>query len=362
MRGYYGKCMGWLSMAVATTILAGGCPGPMTPGDGGTPPGPGQSPGQPAEQPTGKNPPVDTTTLFVLGQNTGFIGFHGAENLNGVDLPAPIELFSSQTTVVKPRDAVLDSRGALYVINGAKDGSIAIYDNPNTATGNRPPDRIVFGDTTQLAKNPTGLAIDRENDLLYVSNGMDDFLVFEIAPSELFDGDVAPLRTFFIDLPLLRIEQIRFANGSLYAVDPRGGTSDILAFDDPEALQGAVMPDRVISNVGFDNTIGIDVDAADRMWIGIRDLGEVWMFHDARMLDGAAAPDVALSVADMPISPMPSFATTDSEDRLYIADSNGNVIFVFDEASELVGGATPPDRVIDSVELIAPNRLVAFEQ
>lgn len=359
MRGYLGSFATWVAIAAMTSILTGGCPGPVAPDDGFSNPDPGPGPGQPAEQPSDKEL---LTTLFVLGPNTGFVGFNGAENLDGVDLPAPIELFNSQNTVMKPRDAVIDNRGALYVINNAKGGSIAVYDDPMTATGNRAPDRLVFGGTTQLSTSPTGLAIDHENELLYVTNGMDELLVFEIAPPELFDGDIAPIRTFHVDLPLMSFNQVRFADGSLYLVDVRGGTSDIMAFDDPEALQGAVTPDRVISNVEFDNTIGIDIDDLGRMWVGVRDTGEVLMYNDATALDGAPLPDIALSIIDVAIDPKPAFATTDSEDRLYIADSNGNAILVFDEASELVGGPTAPDRVIDSTELIAPNRLVVFEE
>ena len=59
---------------------------------------------------------------------------------------------------------------------------------------------------------------------------------------------------------------------------------------------------------------------------------------------------------------MPAFATTDSEDRLYIADSNGNAVLVYDEASDLLSSEAAPDRIIDSNELIAPNRLVVYEQ
>ena len=145
-------------------------------------------------------------------------------------------------------------------------------------------------------------------------------------------------------------------------VDARGGTSDIVAFDNPSALAGDVTPDRVISHAGFDNTIGIDVDGQDRLWVGVRDLGQVLMFKAAKALDGAATPSLSLSIADVDVDPKPSFATTDSEDRLYVADSSGNVVFVFDLATDLLSGGRAADRTIDSMELIAPNRLLVFER
>ncbi len=354
MRWFYMTLAGWTAFVAA--MMAGGCVPPVAPADGDL------LPGQPAQQPSDGDETDLQTTLFVFGPNTGFVGFDSAQSLSGVGLPATLELMSSNSTVIQPRDAALDSRGALYLISGAKGGSIAIYNNPLTATGSRLPDRVVSGDATLIANNPSGIAIDRENELLYLSNPVGELLVFDIASPELFNGDIAPVRTFRVDLPLFSAEQIRFANGSLYVVDARGGTSDILAFDNPAALQGDVTPDRVISTAGFDNTIGIDIDAQDRLWVGVRDLGQVLLFTAAKSLDGAATPDVALSITDVDVSPKPSFATTDSEDRLYVADSNGNVVFVFDKASELVSGARAASRTIDSMELIAPNRLLVVER
>lgn len=302
------------------------------------------------------------TTLFVLGPNTGFVGFDGADNLNGVGLAATTELLNSSATVIQPRDAALDCNGALYLISGNKGGSIAIYDNPMTATGSRPPDRVVFGDATGISNSPTGIAIDCEKHLLYIADTEANVLLFDIRSPELFNGNVAPLRTFHIDLPSNSPAQICLANGSLYVVDARGGTSDILAFDNPAALVGDVVPDRVITNAGFDNTIGIAVDARDRLWVGVRDLGQVLMFKAAISLDGTMTPDLALSIANVDVPAKPSFATTDSEDTLYMADSNGNAVFVFDLATELTSGPRIANRVIDSAELIAPNRLLLFER
>jgi DNA-binding beta-propeller fold protein YncE len=357
MRRFFAQVARTTALAVA--ILTCGCPAPSTPTENPPPPPPG--PHNPADDPMEEEDAL-RVALFVLGPNTGFVGFDGAHHLHGVNLGVTTELMAGPNTVIQPRDAALDSRGALYIISGAKSGSVAIYENPLSANGGRLPDRMVFGDATQIANNPSGIAIDLENETLYVASITGDLLAFSIGVPEAFNGAVAPARTFRVNMPLFKAEQLRFANGSLYVVDARGGTSDIMAFDNPSSLVGDVLPDRVISHAGFDNTIGIDVDAFDRLWVGVRDLGQVLMFEGAGSLDGAVEPDLALSIADATIPPKPSFATTDSEDRLYVADSNGNVIFVFDVASELLSGARRPARTIDSAELVAPNRLLVFER
>ncbi|MEZ6063462.1 MAG: hypothetical protein R3C19_24200 [Planctomycetaceae bacterium] len=59
---------------------------------------------------------------------------------------------------------------------------------------------------------------------------------------------------------------------------------------------------------------------------------------------------------------MPSFAATDSQDRLYVADSGGNQVICLNAITELHSGAQFPERIIGSPELIAPNRLLLFER
>lgn len=303
-----------------------------------------------------------TTTLFVIGPNMGFVGFDHAETLSGQKVAATTDLMLSRKTVTQPKVAAVDSRGALYLLSRSDGGSIAIYDKPLTATGSRGPDRKVFGEATQISKSPTGIAIDRENDLLYVSNTMTDTLVFDISDPDSFTGAVAPVLTFDVDVAQFRPTQLCFANGSLYMVDARGDTSDIIAFDNPGTLRGKVTPDRTIAHGGFDNKIGVYVDAKDRLLVGVRKLGQVLIFANAAKLDGFAAPDVALSIAGAKVSPQPSYAITDSQDRLYVADATGNVTFSFDDVSKLASGEHYPDRTVKCRDIIAPNRLVVVER
>lgn len=302
------------------------------------------------------------TTLFVIGPNMGLVGFDSAESLSGPGVTATTDLMLSKETVKQPRDGAVDHNGTLYLISGTHGGSVAMYDNPLTASGNRPPDRVVAGKKTLISRSPTGIAIDSASNLLYVANVMNDVQVFDISDPSAFAGEVAPIRAFKVDMAQIKPQQLCFANGALYMVDARGGSSDILVFDDPGSLSGKIKPSRVISCTGFDNKIGINVDAQDRMLVGVRKPGRVLIFNDAKTLDGASTPDVTLTIEGPKVDPKPSFVTTDSQDRLYVADASGNAVFAFDKATELESGTRSPDRTIDCRDLTAPNRLVLVER
>ena len=348
---------------ILLTLATGGCPAPSDTGADGLPGGSGSS----ADLPSGGGGASDDkndllSTLFVIGPNMSLIGFDRAASLNNLALAPTTDLALSHSTVIAPRDAAIDANGALHIISGAAGGSIAIYNNPLTATGSRLPDRRVLGPATKLANNPTGIAIDRAASLLYVSNLPNEIAVFDISQPAVFTGDVAPLRTFSVNLPGFAPEQIRFAGGSLYVVDVRGGAADIHVFDAPSLLQGPVTPDRTITHAGFDDRIGIEIEPKGRLLVAARDIGTVLIFASAAALDGAVTPDVEISISGAPIASKPSFATIDREDRLYIADANGNTVFAFDLASSLISGGHFAERTIKSTEFVVPNRLVLYER
>jgi hypothetical protein len=353
-----------LGLMTAGLLSLAGCPSP----DAGGGPGddaPDAPDGDGPNTPGGADPDdADTKAvgLFVMGPNMGLVGFGRVEALDGENVDVTTELATGPDTILTPRDAVIDRRGALYVLSGARGGSVAVYDNPLTANGGRRPDRVVYGEATGISRSPTGLAIDDENDLLYVSNLLEGVVVFDISSPDAFDGEVAPVRAFEIDYPMFQAAQVRFANGSLYVADVRGATTDILAFDQPQSLDGLVAPDRVISSTGFDDRIGFSIDPLDRLLVGARENGLVLMFENAAALDGAVTPDLTLTIAGADVEPWTSFATSDSDDRLFVADANGARIYVFDELTDLASGAREADRIIDSSELLVPDRLIVFER
>ncbi|MEZ6063461.1 MAG: hypothetical protein R3C19_24195 [Planctomycetaceae bacterium] len=212
-------------------------------------------------------------SLFAIGPNMGLVGFDSAETLNGARITPTTELMHGARTVSRPRDAAIDRHGALYLISGANGGSVAVYENPLTANGSRKPDRMVFGRNTQISKSPTGIAIDRENERLYLSNAVTGILVFDISSSQAFSGDVTPLRVFRVDQPCA----VRSRSG----LQPELATLSTLAeihrtsrCSTHRAIPGDATPNRTINHMDFDNRIGIDVDSAGRLLVAARTSGQ----------------------------------------------------------------------------------------
>ncbi len=300
------------------------------------------------------------TMLYVI--SSGLQGYRDAGTLRGPTITATTDLDSDPAG--DPVDAAFDARGALYVISSLNTGTIAVYDNPLTATGNRTPDRMVSGDLTGLFI-PTGLAIDVENDLLYVSNGFSNsvshVVVFDLGTPDAFDGNVEPISTFDVDMDsVLFADQVQFANGSLYVVD----APEILVFDSPADLKGPAIPDRVITNAAFDDNIQIHLADADRMIVASGDTGgtdQVFILERASTLDGAVEPDVVLTVARTTGTADTIFAAIDSQDRLFIADGWNGVIYTFDNASTLTSGEYFADRDFD-LGTYLPDRLLLSEE
>jgi DNA-binding beta-propeller fold protein YncE len=79
--------------------------------------------------------------------------------------------------------------GDLYVANDIG-ASVLVFANASNVTGDVAPVRVIKGPSTRL-RNPTGIALDRKNQEVWVSNlGNSSATVYPL----MADGDVAPLR------------------------------------------------------------------------------------------------------------------------------------------------------------------------
>lgn len=111
--------------------------------------------------------------------------------LNASGDAAPVRVITGiQTQLNWPAAIKLNpDNGDLYVANDINQ-SILVFGNAATAQGNVAPARVLKGDKTRL-RNPTGLALDRKNQELWVSNlGNASATAYPL----MANGNVAPIR------------------------------------------------------------------------------------------------------------------------------------------------------------------------
>ena len=300
------------------------------------------------------------SVLFAVDQNAGVLGYNDPGDLDG-EVAASNDLDAgSGTEIYRPRDVVVDARGALYVASSGND-SIAIYDDATSASGTRRPDRRLEGDATEIDE-PLALAIDVKNDILFVANAdtlaRDEIKVFDIGPAEEFDGDVAPDRIITTGETTFTPFQMVFADGALYVATQVTNTIEILVFEEAGEINGIVRANREISGADFDQLLTIFVDGDDRLFVANRQ-EEVFMWNNASGLNGRPTPDLRLGIhgADTLTA-----VAVDSDDRMFVADNAKRVIHSVDSVSTRTSGTVMPDRTFEGDELRSPERLFLVEQ
>lgn len=294
--------------------------------------------------------------LIATSQNFNVVTFDDAALLNGADLtPSAVLEPSNASGVLRPQDSVVSATGVLFICSESND-TIAIYDSFLTAAGSRPSDRNVTGTDTMI-DSPISVAIDRDNDVLYVANREENnILVYSNVSDPAFDGEVAPSRTFSRDQGSMTPDQIFFDGGSLYVV----ADEEILVFEDDGTLNGPVAVDRFITNPAFSQTtrLNVSVDSIGRFVLTSRS-GDVFIYNNASALDGSPTPDVTITVDGA--STLNS-AWIDSDDRLYAMDFSDRAIYVIDEVSQLATGTFLPDRTIMATGFEGSDRLYVHER
>jgi sugar lactone lactonase YvrE len=175
--------------------------------------------------------------------------------------------------------------GKLYVSNSIAN-SILRFDNAFTATGNAVPAATITGTATTL-NTPAFITVDTVNDRLYVAN----------------NGDVS-----------------------------------ILIFDNISAKNGNIAPERTISGTAT-NLVGptdVSVDTTKDL-LYVADEGDVYVFATASTATGNVAPIHDIQVNFTTASAILIDAASDT---LYVADTTGNAIHIYNGASTLDGPVT----------------------
>jgi len=101
-----------------------------------------------------------------------------------------------QTLLAQPRGLALDGAGRLIVSNAATPGSITIYPNAGTTTGNITPVATIVGNLTRL-QSPGQIALNRNafNGELYVAETLGGSVLVFTNMSTTANGNLPPTRS-----------------------------------------------------------------------------------------------------------------------------------------------------------------------
>ena len=115
---------------------------------------------------------VDTVRNILYVADAGYGALYIFDNANTLDgsVAASRVVTGTSTTISFPRALALDSTGnRIYVSSIANKGTILVFDNASSATGNIAPSRSI--NTSDPLFDVTGLFLDTTHDRLYALNG-----------------------------------------------------------------------------------------------------------------------------------------------------------------------------------------------
>lgn len=114
---------------------------------------------------------VDTVRNILYVADAGYGALYILDNASTLDgtVTASRVLTGTSTTISFPRALALDSSGnRIYVSSGTNKGSILVFDNASSATGNIAPSRSI--NTADPLFDVSGLFLDTTHDRLYALN------------------------------------------------------------------------------------------------------------------------------------------------------------------------------------------------
>jgi hypothetical protein len=234
--------------------------------------------------------------------------------------------------------------GKLYVSNNdttstnTNANSIVRFDNAFTVTGNAVPSAEIVGTLTTLSQ-PEYLFLDETADRLYVANfGADSILIFDGISTKT--GNVAPTRTITGPTTTLFQPVQAFLDSTrdlLYVASDL----DILVFASASAAttNGDIAPARSIQPGIVASSIFVDA-TGDRLFAADSTGNQILVFDNASALNGTATATRIISGATTGLN-KPSSVFVDQAGNLIVANAGNGSITVYAKAASAVGSQAP---------------------
>jgi DNA-binding beta-propeller fold protein YncE len=297
-----------------------------------------------------------TGILYVSSRAGGRIAsFGNAENADGI-LPPRTLLEGTNTLFNSPGGLAIDAgRDHLYVA-GFGSNIIHIFHDASTATGNTAPDRTI---STNL-NVPKCVSLDTINDRMFVLNN-DSIGVYDSVST--LDGAVAPNRSIsalptgslgcYYDVATNRL-YISILNAGIFIYDNASTANDTHAASVSRSVAGAL--------TGLVGGRGVFVDSADRLYVSEQFASDsILVFDNASTVNGDVAPSRTLSGAQTMLFGAREILINPVTDELFVANSNGNNVLVFANASTINGDVAPVRTLSGAATLLNSTYGIALD-
>ena len=287
-----------------------------------------------------KNKDQEGSGRIYVSNSGSLARFNSATTLQGDVVPTSY-VRGSLTRLAYPGYLFYDSgNDRMYVPNGG-DSSVLVFDTFSKAQENTPPTRFLSGVGTALSQ-PVQVQVDSTRDLLYVANaGNNSISVFSGATS--LQGNVAPQRVLggsSTQITGLTAFHVETDKDRLWVCD--GASASILVYDSASTLNGNVPPTRFLrgGNTRLVNPQFL-LFQGTRLYVSCS--GSLLRFEGTDTLTGDVAPAALISGGDSALVQPRQLALNADKDELYVADGQGNAVWVFGSISS-ANGSPPPTR------------------
>lgn len=279
--------------------------------------------------------------LYVSGNGSSTVLVYNDANTVSGSSAANRVLAGGLTTLNAPRGIAVDMpRNQLYVANMGGN-SILVFNNARTVTGGDAPSRTISNTTTPIS--PTALFIDPVNDRLYVTDTTGNAVLIYDNASTLSGSNVTPDRTLSGGLTTLNAPTSVYVDTTRNLLYVANGNSRVLVFSGADVASGNVAPVSAIPISSGSAGIFVNV-MADRLYVANTSANSIFIFDGASTATSSSTPNRTLSGASMLNQPRDLFVDTGT-DSLYVANAGADSVLVFNNAST-ANGTPAPDRTL----------------
>ena len=275
--------------------------------------------------------------LYVATGNS-ILRFSNAESANGNIAPTAT-INGAATRLSNPQHLFLDTASDRLFVANQGDGSVLIFDNASTLTGNAAPTRVISGNLTTLSA-PVDVALDTTNNLLYVADGTS---IRVLGSASTVFGNVAPVRNFNMGVTVGGL-LLDATNNQLYVSDP---ADDVVSRLDSASTQDVVgIVGGVISgpDTALSQPRGMALDGSGRIIVSNSAAPvSITIYPSAGINNGDVVPAANINGSSTKLQAPGQIALNRnvSNGELYVVEPVGGSILVFTNMSSVTGNAAP---------------------